>query len=1260
MSVIRFRLALAVVSALALAPYLAVAQSVFQTVQESGPVRDAVIDAATGDMYLAVYGVNQVLRIDAATKISKASATVGGGPTAIALSANGQTLACVNRLDGTVSLIQTADMSVSATVAAGKGACDVTQLENGSFAVANSFADSITLIDPAHPDTPQTVEGVTGVPSAIAASGNQVAVTTRAPASVVIYTAGEKDPSTTISLPATPAAIAALTRGQFVVATDAGALLVNANDGSARTVLEGTVQSVASAGGACAALAGSNVVVFNDQGNETGRYAVPEAGQALAFANGLVVVLSPKNKSWHWAAVEGLSIAPAMVVAEAATAEQAEEAAPDSTAAAAPTPVVVEETKVEQEAAPVPQPVQAEIAPATAPATDTAPISEPAETPVPMPDETHEAQEPEPAPAVAAAPASPQDISTVSTDQPASESDSDSVATEETNTVTPGEPTLKADATSAKPMSNEPRPSRIRPEGFAPPFDPKPPVPPSKRGRPAAVPFAEGTEPTLSQGIGQQLQGIDEAEGGFEPVDWNAPLKNIKAEVLDYNPDTRIIEAQGNARFRVETISFASDYFYYNENTGELHMRGNVEIVQGPSTAFADEIKYIFPPKTEESAPPPLTSDPENLERDMAASLYALGSIEATNIEIIEPQRHFVAQHMYYDFLTQTGEGNNVEGQTGQVRFGGEKIQITGENAAVIENIWLTTCDCDHEYYRIRLNTASIGEGGTLLGKGARLEIGKAKTPVYWPRWKLAGAEAATVGFDFDSGRRAELGYYINVGQQFAVNQNVSLGLRLYPTTKEGVGFGVDGEYDFTMDPTAPLFGGKGEFHTLYTTQNRSYLHWYHRHQLYANTQLLTQVEQWSDPDIYKDFYYDQFQDRSEPRSFANVTHVNPAYIATGTVRVNPHGFVAETERAPELTFHLLERRLADNLYFTFDTINGYNEREPGDTHSARSVNVGRLTYDIDMGEAWNLAPFVEAEAAWYSNTVDGGDSDGRLSALTGVTLQTRLHRNYGGIGGFTGFKHIIVPSMTVSYRPTSNLDVEDTPRFDAYDNVYGRTRLETKIDNIVLGQDADSGESWQVARLSLYHGADIWNELRESEDYEVELDLRPRPYWGFHFIGEMHHISNDRDLDFDEPYFVQRAIVENYDRYFDADPETAFRYNAQYGDYERALAYFYYDDRPYGGKYSGRIGFSYTQTDDQVFNREIIYGFGYKANEKWTLSFEHRYDLEKDELTRQKYEIRRAMQCVETAINVTQRESGWDMGFELSVTAFPGTRLKF
>jgi LPS-assembly protein len=107
-------------------------------------------------------------------------------------------------------------------------------------------------------------------------------------------------------------------------------------------------------------------------------------------------------------------------------------------------------------------------------------------------------------------------------------------------------------------------------------------------------------------------------------------------------------------------------------------------------------------------------------------------------------------------------------------------------------------------------------------------------------------------------------------------------------------------------------------------------------------------------------------------------------------------------------------------------------------------------------------------------------------------------------------------------------------------------------------------------------------------------------------------------------------------------------------------MAYLFYDDTYFNGKYDAKLGFSYTETGEQVYNREILYGLGYRIGEKWGVAFEQRYDFEMHELSQQKYQIRRNLHCWEAALTFRDRQSGWDCGIEFNIAAFPGARVKF
>lgn len=1221
----------------AMAPVVsAAAQGTFESIDAKARLRSPVVDAQGALMYVAAYDHNEVWQIDLATRGMLRSAPVGRGPVALALSRDGQTLACANRLSGDVTLLQLPALTLLATIPCDKGTSAVAALPDGRFVAANTFADSLTVVSFDDLMLPHRV-AAESVPNGIAAGDTLVAVSTRVPPALRMYSVVMNEASTTLSLPSPPLSVVHLNGSRFAVATETEVLVA---DGATAAIVQRSglqTKALNVFDKRILALTDDALIVLNDSLIEEDRLAILASGSGVAGAPGAYIVLTPVRKTWEinqYGAPVAASAPPTVTASPIPAIQPAEtQSSPD---------VIAETPRLEstplpeaRDSGPVPAEPAAELAVVEAEeAIGTVEI--------PAPGESAQTEAPLPAPAV--------EEPTETAAEPQSEP-----APAEMMVESPGaEATPDSAAESAPP--SQARMVRPKPTGFG---ETRAPVPKASMP-PGPVPTGGPGKKSIEQAFKEGLD-LGSKEGGFHLPAQAEFMENLKFDYLELTEGGTQYHATGNVSLQLEDTYLSADEILLNPEKGELEAIGNVDIQQPTSSVQAARIKYIFPIENnleaEEGAPVEVDATDAS-DAEVAARIENLGFVDAQELHLKEPTREIWVDRLAYDMANRAGIAEEARGNAGIFYFGAQKVRLLGPASSDGEELWITTCDKDPPHYRIRIQKAALRQNETISGESARLQVGKLKTPVYWPKWRMRAGKG--LGFEFDSGHSAEIGYYVNYAQRFALTPNIETGLRLYPTSREGIGVGVEAAYDYMETPASPLFRGQGEFRTLYTTKERGYTEFYHRHELLENTILLTQWEQWYDRDFVKDFYYDEYRNRSEPRTFANVTHTGDTYIATGTVRQTTNDWVSETERAPEVTYHLLERQLASSFYVSFDTVNGYNEREPDGIHAVRSVNIGRLTFDWDINEALTIAPFWEADVSWYSDEPRNDDSNLRFANTMGLTLQSRFHKAYPGAFGFSGFKHVVVPSVTYSYRPEPTMGVEETPRFDAYDNVYGRSRVESKVANVVYGRDAETQEVWQVARLSLYQGNDFWNEIRKTEDYEIEMDLRPRPWWGWQVAAERHRTSNDFDLD--DPYPLQTTLLAGYERLFERpfNPARQFQYNAIYGDYDRLLTYLYYDDQPIDGRFNGRIGFAYTETQEQVFNREVLYGLGYQLGEKWSVAFEHRYDFERDNLYRQTYEVRRNLHCWDAALQFRERESGWDIGFEMSLTAFPGTKIKF
>lgn len=1188
--------------------------------EAAGQTRDAIADPNSGLLWVAVYDADEIWAIVPGTGERVQRINVGNGPVALAQSADLQTLAVAHSLDNTLSFIDLAAGKVTNTFPVGQAPADVLALPDNSFLVANSLSGTLTRVQPDGNTTELADAGM--APSSLILSGNTIAITSKSEREVRFLAADTLQPSGTITLPEIPRSIAALGDGHFVASGTTGVQVIDGTRSAIAAAAPVAAKSVTASNGEILALLDDSMLVMDEDLRELRRTSLLEPADQLTATWGLYVALAPRARSLT---VYGEQDAPqAQPAAEMPSSVPANDLAPEPI----DTAVVGDHLEVADA-----QDVAVE--------TDL----EPENTVVPDAEDVP-GVEPGPLSEVIEEPGAPQDLTPADDARPAIEVETEPVELEPAAAATD-----TPDAPAAEPAP--PGGWRANPMNLRTVRAPKIGV------RTSASPLEGENDLTILDALARPTE-FAAPEFGFVMPDWQEPFRDIQADKMNQDLTSDNLSLEGNVKLRMGDMLFESDAFDYYEAEGLIHASGNVNLTQMQSRITASAFDYHL--RDPQELPPPTLLDANLDEQQRAKQRLTLGRIKADNIHIDEPTRELIAEYLEYDMLTNEGELINARGKAGIYYFSADRLVITGPNSFYGEEVWITTCECsedDPPPYRLRMRDVQIIDGELVNAHHARLQIKNFNTPLYFPLWTRGKNAIYPWTVDFDSGRRAETGYFLNVGQQYQITPDYYIGPRVYLTEKEGVGLGFDANYDLMETPSSRLFRSKGSINTLATTKGREYVHWYHRYEQSKDLVLRAQVEHWGDEDFYSDFYYDKFRNRTTPRTFANVTYRQPGYIATGTARANTHGWVRETERLPEGTFHLLERPIGNGFYLAYDNVTGYNEREPRGTSAARTINIARLTYDLDLHDAFSITPFAEVEASWYSRERHNDSALTRLATNFGVTAQTRFHKVYPGILGFSSIKHLVVPSITYSYRPKTNVDIYDTPVFDSWDNVTGQSRIETKLANVFFGKDAETGETWQLGRITLYQGNDLWNEQRLTEDYEVEIDIRPRPWWGFQMVAER-HVEKD-DLGINDQNFLRQWTLNRLEEWFGVRPDNELYYdfNGGSGDYNRLLTQLYYDNTSRGGKWSTRLGYAYTETQSRVFNREVVYGAGYRISDRWSLAFEHRYDFEDNSLRSQEYEVRRIWDCWESAVRFRDRESGFDVDVEFSITAFPGTRLK-
>ncbi|MFC1735484.1 LPS assembly protein LptD [Candidatus Hydrogenedentota bacterium] len=687
---------------------------------------------------------------------------------------------------------------------------------------------------------------------------------------------------------------------------------------------------------------------------------------------------------------------------------------------------------------------------------------------------------------------------------------------------------------------------------------------------------------------------------GDDDVPEDSPVRLINADEGDIPSDeTELGILKGNVLLSKAPDVLWSDRLEFNRENREVHSPGEVELHRGETMITGAKGSY-------------------SLEESTGELLYA---------RTIMPIR----------------KGTDKEAE---LFLTADKYSLTGRGEGRSEEVNLTTCNFEHPHYRLwcsdveaKTETGEEGDKSRVIARNMVLYIGGAPL-FYWPKTSffLEGVESFRSQFDIKTGHESELGYFLRTSYNFDPFEGMRASLLLDIYTREALGAGLEGTYAYES-------GTRGRFVAYGTVKGKGRLEAYHRHQFTDDLAAIAQIEQWSDKNFLKNFYYSEFRKRTEPETFVNLTWTKPHVIASATVRKRTNNHFNEIERLPQLDIDLLDYRLGKSNFFVAGrNAAGYLRSRP-DTDDRDNVfrndTVLRMYYDLDLS-IFDLTPFVEYEGTYYSSTVEDEDfwfwgrratvlddsdhQEYRAAVNAGVELGTTLRRDYDfSIGGYKGFRHIFSPTLTFSARTTSDLEYDEVDIFDSIDERRGSSRVGIKLENALVPlsilRRERIDEHFPVLSWKLFAGGDLNSEGAERTDWETELMFRFNEKLALGVTGDYHE---GRGTDY-----------------------TRLAAALEYGDEDE-------DD------FHWALGLNFVNLDNQEDSHDISWRCGFPMGEKWHFSFDHRYDLVDHELELQEYTIRRDLHCWEMEMAFRKRQTSTDFMIFFNIKAFPGTRIKF
>jgi len=627
----------------------------------------------------------------------------------------------------------------------------------------------------------------------------------------------------------------------------------------------------------------------------------------------------------------------------------------------------------------------------------------------------------------------------------------------------------------------------------------KPPTEPASTTSVASPPHAvPGAKPSVELApvvvTAKSEPRVEEAPAAPRRVARAAPppgAVQIDADQMSMSPDHRIAIADGNVEVILEHATLTCDHLTFFTDTNDAYAEGHVRFEEGTQVFLGEMVHYNFTNKK---------------------GRFLQGTIAAPP---------------WYEH--------------------GRSVEHLAEGVYQVTPGYLTSCDHDPPHFKFSSRRAIVFADDK-LARGRSVALFVDQLPlIYLPRLTLADRQSP---FFIYPGKNkpweqfALMGYrYKHVDWPGPANQRGTIKL----DWRRAFGWGVGADHQFG-DPQ----WGNGLFKGYYNEepylrdpksnlpkgakQNRYRLLWRHSWYPLPDTNVVTDIEKFSDINFRKELLFreEYTQDDRTPESFISIVTNAPEYSVTATVRRRMNRFQTVTEAFPDLGISVRDQQIPNTPFYTNSSFSLAN-LQTKTKHSEEDTDVIRANWTQGFSYAMNLfrpievTPNIGIRQTYYTKDAQGGAErpqgnrhvvSGQVSGGTSASLKLfrifPITTNVFGLD-INWLRHVLTPTVSYDYvRPQtgSNLAFDISTRSANSMSFALENKFQTKRH--VLGTHKLA--AYDIGRFVIsipytFHG-NTNKTGGELGDWGFDLETRPWSWLRFEsdWSYPTHYVSGSRD----------------------------------------------------------------------------------------------------------------------------------------------------
>lgn len=524
---------------------------------------------------------------------------------------------------------------------------------------------------------------------------------------------------------------------------------------------------------------------------------------------------------------------------------------------------------------------------------------------------------------------------------------------------------------------------------------------------------------------------------------------------------------------------------------------------------------------------------------------YNVSSNNATikgNVKIIQDGSTLYGEDGVYDFNTNDAQVFSIRVEQPPIYGEAKKGNKIGKEKNVLEQGYVTTCSLQKPHYRICAKQIIIYPGERFVGKNVVFKVGE--IPIFYFPYISQSFNDKSFIAEASIGKEKDWGYYLLTRWRYTMNKE-NRGKIIFDWYSDmGTGIGVEHKIETKNAGEALLkyyqikdkyyesdtinrekfferFPERENIDAKYLEDDRYKTQISYDWQAKPNLSIKAELNKFSDEFFMQDFFKREYEIEPHPLSYVLMNYsLNGSSLSLLTQK-RANTFFTETEYLPQLEYNFYRRNIGSSKFY-FDSIDkisnlGYEVSRSSVEHNTfRLHSHNTLTY-IDKIKWLNITPYVGYYANFYNENAFGDNNILRLAPEAGVTLSTKLYKNFDLNENFFGgdieqVRHVLTPELSYTYLHDSTVsDGNITPvQFDVVDSLIRKDLITFYLRNKLQVKTKD--KAWDFVYFSPSVEYSLKNEGRGSYFENIKADLEIYPKEGISFNADTTYMINKYD----------------------------------------------------------------------------------------------------------------------------------------------------